>query len=80
MFYSIFLKSEVSFGTSKLLSFFFEIQKQNFSLLLQRDVKQSELIGKPGLNPNHCSVPMEKLFFLQTFAQKQTFFIPRNSP
>ena len=41
--------------------------------LLQRDVKQSELIGKPGLNPNYCSISMEKVFFLQIFAQKQTF-------
>ena len=41
--------------------------------LLQRDVKQSELIGKPCLNPNHCSISMGKVFFLQIFAQKQTF-------
>jgi hypothetical protein len=40
---------------------------------MQRDVKQSELIGKPGLNPNHCSIPMEKMFFLDIFARKQTF-------
>ena len=41
--------------------------------LLQRDVKQSELIGKPGLNPNHSSIPMQKVFFLHIFARKQTF-------
>jgi hypothetical protein len=52
--------------------------------LLQRDVKQLELIGKPGLNPNHCSIPVKKVFLLQIFAQKLTFdrifFTPRNSP
>jgi hypothetical protein len=31
-----------------------------------------ELIVKPGLNPNRC-IPMEKVFFLQIFARKQTF-------
>ena len=37
--------------------------------LLQGDVKQSELIGKPNLNPNYCSMPIEKVFFLHIFAQ-----------
>jgi hypothetical protein len=88
MFYSIYfffeLKSEVPFGTSKLSSFFSKSQSKTPHFLLQRDVKQSELIGKLGLNPNHCSIPMEKVFFLQMFAPKQTFdrifFTPRNSP
>ena len=77
MFYSIRiffeLKSEVSFGTSKFRHFV-KIQKQTPHCLLQRDViKQSELIRKPGLNPNHCSIRMEKAFYLQIFAQQQTF-------
>jgi hypothetical protein len=77
------LKSEVSFGTSKLRHFF-KIQKQNSSLFAAERFKQSELIGKPSLNPNHCSIPMEKVLFSQIFTRKQTFdrivFTLRNSP
>jgi hypothetical protein len=49
------------------------MQKQTPHFSLQRDIKQSELIEKPDLNPNHCNIPMEKVFFLQIFAQKQIF-------
>jgi hypothetical protein len=42
------------------------------------DEKQSEQIGKPGLNPNQIEVfpefPDEKVFFLQIYAPKQTFY------
>jgi hypothetical protein len=37
------------------------------------DVKQPELIGRNHAGMNHCSFPIEKVFFLQTFAQEQTF-------
>jgi hypothetical protein len=80
MFYSIFFKERSFLRHVQTFVIFSKYKSKTSHFLLQIDVKQSELIGKPGLNPNHCSVPMEKVFFLQTFAQKQTFFIPRNSP
>jgi hypothetical protein len=86
MFYSIYFLVERR-GFLRHVQTFVIFSKYKSKIpyfLLQRDVKQLELIGKPGLNPNHCSIPMEKVFFLQIFARKQTFdrifFTPRNSP
>ena len=73
MFYSIFIRVEGRGFLRHVETSFFKIQKQNSPFLLQRHVKQSELIGKPGLNPNHNSIPMQKVFFLHIFARKQTF-------
>jgi hypothetical protein len=70
MFYSIFYLVEER-GFLRHVQTFVIFSKYKSKTLLQRDVKQSELIGKPGLNPNHCSIPMEKVFFLQIFLENK---------
>jgi hypothetical protein len=86
MFYSIFFGLEEQGFLLHVQTFviFSKYKSKTPHFLLQRDVKQSELMGKHGLNPNHCSIPMEKVFFLQIFSRKQTFdrifFTPQNSP
>jgi hypothetical protein len=60
------LKSDISLGTSKLRHFF-QNTKGKSSLFAAERCKTVGTNWKHGLNPNHCSIAVEKVFFLPKF-------------
>jgi hypothetical protein len=64
MFYSIVFLVEVRGFLRHVQTFviFSKNKSKSPYFLLQRDVKQLELIGKPGLNPNIVAFPWKKCF------------------